>query len=105
MNLSEERNYQKLMETLEAMELSEENRRLAEQYLDMSMPERRELLKEAKRQDFSRLDEQKQYKVKLYGEHLQKRGKTQELERFVRLSAAIGGSTDRKSTRLNSSHM
>ncbi len=93
MNLSEERNYQKLMETLEAMELSEENRRLAEQYLDMSMPERRELLKEAKRQDFSRLDEQKQYKVKLYGEHLQKRGKTQELERFVRLSAAIGGST------------
>lgn len=93
MNLGEERNLQKRMETLEAMELSEENRELAEQYLDLSLPEKRELLKEAKRQDFSRLDAQKQQKAKAYGEHLQKRGRTDELERFVRFAAAVGGST------------
>lgn len=93
MNLSEERNYQKLMETLEAMELSEENRKLAEQYLDMSLPENRELLKEVKRQDFSRLDREKQQKARAYGEHLQKRGRTEEMERFVRFAAAAGGST------------
>jgi len=93
MNLSEEHNYQKLMETLEVMELSEENRKLAEQYLDMSLPENRELLKEAEHQDFSGLEKQKQYKAKAYGEYLQKRGKTREMERFVRLSVTIGGAT------------
>ena len=93
MNLSEERNYQKLMETLDAMELSEENRGLAEQYLDMSLEENQELLGEAKRQDFSQLAREKQQKAKAYVEHLQKRGRTQELGRFVRFGAAVGGST------------
>lgn len=33
MNLSEERNYQKLLDTLEALGLTEKNRKLAEAYL------------------------------------------------------------------------
>ena len=45
MNLSEERNYQKQMDTLDALKLSEKNRQLAEQYLDVAAPENPELLR------------------------------------------------------------
>lgn len=93
MNLSEERNYQKLMETLDLLDLSEDNRKLAEAYLDGSAPENRELLTRVGRQDFARLDQEKQQKARAYAEHLQKRGRAQELERFVRFVAAAGGST------------
>ena len=55
MNLSDERNYQKLMDTLDALKLSEKNRKLAEEYLDTGSPERLELLKQTERQDFSTL--------------------------------------------------
>ena len=54
MNIGEERSRQKLLEVLELMELSEKNRQLAEQYLDLDRTEERELLKEAEPQDFSR---------------------------------------------------
>ncbi len=93
MNVSEERNYQKLMETLDLLELSRENRELAEAYLDCSAPEKRELLAKLKKQDFARLDKDKQQKAKAYAEHLQKRGRMEEMERFVRFAAAAGGST------------
>lgn len=93
MKLNEERNYQMLLNTLDEMELSEENRRLAEEYLETSQAENRELLKGAKPQDFSRLGDDKRKKCVSYLEHLKKRGRTEEYGRFVRFAAAVGGST------------
>ena len=50
MNFKDERNYQKLLETLEVLQLSEENQKLAEQYLDMTAPEDTALLQKTQRQ-------------------------------------------------------
>lgn len=93
MNLSEERNYQKLLETLDAMELSEPNRKLAEQYLDAAKEEDRALLEKAEPQDFSRLAKEQCRKCFDYAEHCQKRNRKEEMGRFVRFAAAVGGST------------
>ncbi|MBD5466622.1 MAG: DUF4132 domain-containing protein [Lachnospiraceae bacterium] len=93
MNLSEERNYQKRMDTLDLMGLTEQNRILAEQYLDMTGPENRELLEKAEHQDFSVLDQEKRRKCNEYAEHLKKRGRMDEVGRYVRFAAAVGGST------------
>lgn len=93
MNLREERNYQKLLNTLDAMELSEENHQLAEQYLDMTKEEERTLLAHAEHQDFSGLAQEKCKKCIDYTEHCTKRGRREELGRFVRFAAAVGGST------------
>ena len=60
MNLSDERNYQKLMDTLDALSLTEKNRKTAEAYLDTGSPEQKELLEQVEQQDFSNLrDEQR----------------------------------------------
>ncbi len=93
MNFKDERNYQKLLETLEVLQLSEENQKLAEQYLDMTAPEDTALLQKTQRQDFSRPDQNEVRKCRDYMGHLRKRGKTDELSRFVRFVAAVGGST------------
>lgn len=93
MNFKDERNYQKLLETLENLQLSEENQKLAEEYLDMTAPENRELLQKARRQDLSQLDRNKVGKCRDYMGHLRKRGRTEELSRFVRFVAAVSGST------------
>lgn len=93
MNLSEERNYQKQMDTLDALKLSEKNRQLAEQYLDVAAPENPELLKETERQDFSNLTDDKRQKSIDYVEHLRKRGRQEELKRYVHFQSAVGGST------------
>lgn len=93
MNLSEERNYQKLLDTLEAMNLTEANQKLAEQYLDTSREENRELLLGAEHQDFSGLPTENKAACRAYVEHCKKRNRTEELGRFVRFAAAAGGST------------
>lgn len=93
MNLKEERDHQKLAETLEALELSKENDLLAKQYLDMSVPENRELLAGVQKQNFSGLDKQKAQKSRDYLAHLTKRRRMQEIERYVRFTAAAGGAT------------
>ena len=59
MNLSEERNYQKLLDTLEALGLTEKNRKLAEAYFAQGTEEQPELLKQAELQDFSGLTPEK----------------------------------------------
>lgn len=93
MNLSEERSYQKLLSTLDAMELSEKNRQAAEQYLDMTKEEDRSLLEKTELQDFSGLSQDKCRKCIDYAEHCKKRDRKEELGRFVRFAAAAGGST------------
>ena len=59
MNLSEERNRQKLLDTLEALELTERNRKLAEEYFAAGTEEQPELLKKAELQDFYTLSQEK----------------------------------------------
>ena len=93
MNLSEERNYQKLLDTLEALGLTEKNRKLAEAYFAQGTGEQPELLKKAELQDFSGLAPEKKKKSIDYVEHLKKRKKTEELARYVHFAAAVGGST------------
>lgn len=93
MNLSEERHYQKLLDTLDAMGLSDANQQLAEQYLDVTKEENRTLLEKAERQDFSRLATDQRRKCVDYVEHCLKRNRKEEMGRFVRFSAVVGGST------------
>ncbi len=91
MNLNEERNYQKLLEVLDTLELNETNRKLAEQYMDINQPENKELLKNTVRQDFSDLNDTKESIA--YLDHLYKRKRIEELGRYARFMAAVGGST------------
>ncbi len=93
MNIGEERSRQKLLEVLELMELSEKNRQLAEQYLDLDRTEERELLKEAEPQDFSRLAQDVHNKCRDYVNHCTKREQKEAFNRFVRFCTAVGGST------------
>lgn len=93
MNLSEERNYQKLLSTVELLGLTEKNLRLAEQYLDPAVPEDQELLKGVEHQDLSGLTQVNLGKCREYIEHCKKRNRTEELGRYVRFVAAVGGST------------
>lgn len=93
MNLNEERNYQRLLDTLDAMELEDVNRKLSEQYFDTMSGENRELLLQVKHQDFSVLDDKKREICTKYAEHLRKRGRTEDFGRFVRFAVAVGGST------------
>ena len=58
MNLNEERNYQKLMDALDAMGLDGENRRIAEEYFQPGSQENTEILSRIKRQDFYKLPEE-----------------------------------------------
>ena len=60
MNLNEERNYQKLMDTLDALNLSEENRKLAEEYFSQGNEARN--LARVRLQDFSRLSAEERKK-------------------------------------------
>ena len=89
MNLSEERNYQKLLSTLEAMELSQVNMHLAQQYLDMTREKQPELLTQAEHQDFSGLDKEKCRKCLEYIEHCNKRGRKEEAKRIKRSASSF----------------
>lgn len=93
MNLGEERSRQKLLEILELLKLSEKNSRLAEHYLDLDQPEEPKRLLEAEPQDFSRLTQEVHDKCREYVSHCLKRNRKEEFVRFVRFSAAVGGST------------
>ena len=94
MNLENERNYQKLMEVLDSLELTENNRKLAERYLDMSKEEDQALLSQVEHQDFTRLKSMTEGNE--YVNHLQKRNRLEEYGRYVRFTAAVGGATAQK---------
>lgn len=93
MNLKDERNYQMLQNVLDVMNLSEENRKLADEYLDMERPEDPKLLDKAASQDFSKLEQDVTKKCFSYIEHLSKRNRKDDLVRYVRFCVAAGGST------------
>ena len=95
MNLNEERNYQKLMDVLEALGLSEKNQAAAEEYFapEAADDQRERALRRMELQDFSELSQDKRKKSSDYVEHLKRRKRTEELSRYVRFTAAAGGST------------
>ena len=92
MNLSEERSRQKLLEVIGLLELTDKNRELAEKYLE-EQEGTRELLLGAEPQDFSGLSKEAREKCLDYKNHCLKRNRKEEVERFVRFTVAVGGST------------
>jgi len=84
-----------LQRTLDSLELTEHNRQLADQYLDLSEPEDRELLKDAEIQNFGKLDE-----TVLGGVYYSflidsRKGNEALAARFIRFVVRVGGTTAR----------
>lgn len=82
-----------LDETLDALCLSADNRKRAQAWMDCSQPEDAELLSRMEKQDFSKLTREQQMISKSYMERCEKRGKKEELDRYIRFLFAVGGST------------
>ena len=82
-----------LDETLDALCLSADNRKRAQAWMDCSQPEDAELLNRMEKQDFSKLTREQQMMSKSYVERCEKRGKKEELDRYIRFLFAVGGST------------
>lgn len=93
MNLNEEKNYQMRQEVFEEIGLVETNKKIAEEYLDMEQEERTELLEKVEKQNFAILTKEQRMKSIDYVERLGKRKQQAEVERYMRLMFAIGGST------------
>lgn len=95
MIIRENKNRDTLKRALELLDLTEKNQNLAERYLDMSVPEDPELLKEVERQDFARLSNDA--RNKLYYDFLRNaREKNEPLaERYVRFVVEAGATTAR----------
>lgn len=86
---------EQLQRALDSLELTEHNRQLADQYLDLSEPEDRELLKDAEIQNFGKLDE-----TVLGGVYYSflidsRKGNEALAARFIRFVVRVGGTTAR----------
>lgn len=87
---------ERLRQTLDSLELTEHNRKLADQYLDLSGPEDPKLLENVELQDFCRLD--KTVRRGVYYSFLidARKGREELAGRFIRLVVRIGGATARQ---------
>ena len=95
MNLREEKDYRACRKALDAMNLSEEDRKLAEEYLDLEQAADRALLDRVSYQDFTLLDEKSRKRCVSYVKSLQKQEKAEELRRYIQLCVEVGGATAR----------
>ncbi len=95
MRIREEKERQQLQEALELMGLTEKNRKLAEQYLDVDEPGGEELLLEVEHQDFTDFSWQTQKKLDDYLEALKKGQQTEQTGRYIRFVVEVAGSTAR----------
>ena len=93
MNLSEEKKYQMRQKVYEKIGLTEKNQKIAEDYLDMTGEEKKELLEQVERQSFAELTYNQRRKSVEYIDYLEKRKQQAEEERYKHLMFAIGGST------------
>lgn len=93
MSLNELKNNQKLMDVLDGLGLSAENRKIAEAYFDGSGEADGTLLSRLTMQDLSQLPEKERTKSVEYVIHLRKRGRNQELARYIKFIVSAGGST------------
>lgn len=95
MIVKKDKENKKLLNLLLLLKLTPGNLILAQNYLDMSEPEDRELLKDVEHQDFSKLGlGQKEFIYKSLGSY--KGSHTELAERLIRFLAEVGGSTSRK---------
>ena len=95
MRIREEKERRQLQETLAIMGLTEKNRKLAEQYLDVEEPGGEELLREVEHQDFTDFSWQTEQKLDDYLEALKKGQQTEQTGRYIRFVAEVAGSTAR----------
>lgn len=93
MKLSDERNYQELLDVLEGLGLSEENQKTADAYFGERGEPDETFLARLRLQDLSGLSEEAKIKSIHYLANLNKRGRTEAFSRYVRFVAALGGST------------
>lgn len=93
MNLGEERSRQELVRALELLQLTPKNDALSKIYLELDSAEDPALLGGAELQDFSELGKEATGQCRKYINHCLKRNRQEELGRFVRFTAAVGGST------------
>ena len=93
MNLNEEKKYQMRQEVFEEIGLADKNIKIAEDYLDMTKEERKELLEQVEKQSFATLTNEQRQKSIAYLNYLDKRKQQEEMDRYMRLMFSIGGST------------
>ena len=93
MNLNEEKKYQMRQEVFEEIGLADKNIKIAEDYLDMTKEERKELLEQVEKQSFAALTNEQRQKSIAYLNYLDKRKQQEEMDRYMRLMFSIGGST------------
>lgn len=84
---------QMLREALEALGLTEKNKELAKCFLASSEHEEVNLLKKAEKQNFYEVEKVSLQKSTDYVKYCEKERFTEELGRFMRFAAAVGGST------------
>lgn len=95
MILRENKDDAKLKEAFDYLKLTEKNQALAEEYLDMSKPENKELLAQVEHQDYSELDKTQKEMLPRYVNYLRNRKKDEEAGRYIRFVTEVGGSTAR----------
>ena len=94
MNIKEEKQYEKTMKVLDALQLTEKNRAIAENYMNVSLPENEELLKEVEHQSFKKeWKHEERYRCADYVIECRRKGFLEHAKRYVRFVIAVGGST------------
>lgn len=86
--------YQEMLKMWDALELTEKNRKLAEQYMGIRQPENVELLKEVEYQNLRKdwMNENR-WKCVDYLKYCRGKNKGEEAKRYIRFVIAVGGST------------
>lgn len=90
----EKSHYQEMLKMWDALELTEKNRQIVEQYMAIRQPENVELLKEVEYQSLKKdwINENR-WKCVDYFKYCRAKYKAEEEKRYVRFVVAVGGST------------
>lgn len=82
----------RLLEAMNDLKLTEKNQAIWEKYMDLSIPEEQEMLKEVEHQDFTELDGSTRRQLYNFTEYLRQKNKKL-CDRYIRFVAEVGGST------------
>lgn len=88
----QDRDMQNIQKAIGLLQLTEKNQKIAQQYMDMSVPEDASLLKEVEHQSFANFSRDISYDLYDFLQRY-KKTKTELAGRFIRLTAEIGGET------------
>lgn len=89
---AQDRDRKNIEKALGLLQLTEKNQKIAEQYMNMSVPEDINLLKEVEHQSFSNFSRDIAYELYDFLQ-MYKKTRTELAGRFIRLTAEIGGET------------